>query len=176
MVGLVVGVAEERPHAVQQPLEDAVLQGTGQPPRGLGAEPLTERGLVVVEEAPQRVQHRLQELVGPVLGGHDAEHPAGDHRQGKRVHRGLDLLGQHPVHVLVADQVGHRYGGVGRVPCHHVGVLRHGQPRRGPLCGTKGPHPVGDVVGAQEVLLHELPERGAELVLALRDDRRVRDR
>ena len=47
-------------------------------------------------------------------------------------------------------------------------------PRRAADAG--GAHPLGDRVGREEAALHEVAQRLAELVLALGDDRRVRDR
>jgi hypothetical protein len=84
--------------------------------------------------------------------------------------------GEHALDVLVAERLGHRDHRVGGVAGDARGVGRFGQPGGEPGNDASGPDPFGQDIGVEEVLLHEPAEGGGELVLALDDQRGVRDR
>jgi hypothetical protein len=166
----------ELDQAVQDPVEHAVLDRVRQPPRRRLAE-LRPQHLAVVGEHPLGPpQHRVEQLLVPVVGREHAQRAPGEWRQRHAVDGPADLLVERAVHVLVAQHVGESDGGIGAVAGQGRRVRRVGQPGRDPVADTGTAQPGAEHVGAEEVLLHERAERGAELVLALPDHGRVGDR
>jgi len=84
------------------------------------------------------------------------------------------LGSEHALHVLVAQRPGQRDHHVRGVPREARGVVLVGQPGAQPGSQPGRAEALGENIGVEEVLLHELPESRRELVLALDDHRRVR--
>ena len=87
---------------------------------------------------------------------------------------------QHVAHqlldVVLADPAERVAGDLGDLVDGPPGVLGYGEPAAHPQRDRRGGGAVADDLLLEEVLPHELLERAAQLVLALRDQRRVRDR
>ena len=78
-------LAEHGARPVEQPLEDAVLDRLGQPPRGLVREARPQAGPVLGEEPVDGPQHHVEQLVVPAVLGHDLQGAAGERRQRGRL-------------------------------------------------------------------------------------------
>ena len=175
-VASVVGhVVDDGPQPIEQPLEDAVLHGSGQPPRRLVPEAVLQLGPVLVEVAVEALQPGVDDLVVPSLAGEGAEGPA-RHRddRGRFDPLAQDPL-QHVVDGVVLEEVDHLDGARQHVTGQLVGVGGDGHPRGDPAPDTGGPYPLGHGVGREEAVLDELAQRLPELRLALDDDRGVGD-
>jgi hypothetical protein len=112
----------------------------------------------------------------PIALHHEFE-DAGEHRRGGGlVQLAVDDGRHRRLQVLVPQQLGQggdRCGGVAGQP---LGPARGRQEPTEPRGNVDGRQLLLDHGPGQEVLLHEGPEAGADLVLLARDDRGVRDR
>ncbi len=85
-------------------------------------------------------------------------------------------VGDEVSHIIIAQRVEHGRGDGRALGAHSLGVRGLAQPfaraERDPRARQLGAHHVG----GEEVRLHELAERAADLVFAVGDDRGVRDR
>ena len=121
--------------------------------------------------------HQGVEQLGVVAArDDDPQGPAGQRRHLDRVHRPGQLGGEHALDILVAQRLGHRDHQIRGVTGEAGGVGPVGQPGGQAGDQASGAYPLGQDVGVEEVLLHELAEGGGELVLALDDQRGVRYR
>jgi hypothetical protein len=109
-------------------------------------------------------------------GGEQPEHVADD-RGDLRLPRTRDhaLVDELP-NVVVAHHGARAGERVGDVPRDRPRVLGGADPPRGALGDAHRAEPGGDHLAREEVVLDEAAEAPADPVLALRDDRRVRDR
>ena len=123
-----------------------------------------------------RAQHRVEQLLMPAIGRGEAEHTARERRELHVLDRAADLGVDELVHVFLADEVGEADDDLGRASRAPSRVLRDDEPVGNARDRVRRAHPFADRVRRQEVLLYELAEGVAELVLALLDHRRVRDR
>ena len=106
----------------------------------------------------------------------DPQGPPGQRRHLDGVYRPSQLGGEHALDILIAESLGQRDHQIRGVTGEAGGVGLVGQP--GGQAGNEpgGADPLGQDIGVEEVLLHELAEGGGELVLALDDQRGVRYR
>ena len=173
---------DDGPHAGEQPLEDPVVDDVGHPPGRLGREAgragaaRSRRGTC----RARRGRHR------PARGGAPPRSPSSSRRAAERRHvdpgqaRPHGRLG-HVDEVVVLDRLGEAHHQLGCVAGEALGVHRRARgvalehPGRGAVGDAEAAHPLADRGGVQEVLLDELPQRLAELVLAGDDHGRVRD-
>jgi arginine deiminase len=168
---LVVGVGGHRrepaPQPGEQAVEDPPVYRVGHPPGRLRFEPLAELAGVGVEIAVGGGHDHVEQL-GVVAALDDGPHQAaGQRRHLDVVHRPGQLRGQHALDVLVAEGAGRGDDQVRGVAGEAGGVGRVGQPAGQPPGDPRRADPVGEHVRVEEVLLHELAERGRELVLPL---------
>jgi hypothetical protein len=115
----------------------------------------------------------------PARRGADYEDPQHSPGQRSHLHR-VDHLGQfggeHALDILVAQRLGRRDHRLCGAASYSRGVGLIAQPCGRPGGEAGGPDPFGQDIGAEEVSLHEPAEGGGELVLALDDQRGLRDR
>ena len=176
---LVVRVGLDRPGELQRlgvdPLGDHRVEEPRRPGRGAVADDAHDHVVVVAHPVVGAVADEVDESAVRPVGEHPPEEPpqvrcprpledAADHR-----------LLHHGLHVLVPQHLHGRAHSGGELRGHPFRVLGLAQP---------GPGAGGDLGAAQlvphdrfgqEVLAHEVAEALAERVLALRDDRGVRD-
>ena len=88
----------------------------------------------------------------------------------------LDQPTEGVLHVPVVEHLDRPAHGVGEGGRRPLGVLGNGEPAAESLTDVDAGQSFGEHLVGQEVALHELAEAAADLVLAARDDRRVRDR
>ena len=126
----------------------------------------------------------------PVGGGHDGveqlgmvasrdDHPQGPPSQRRHLdgfHRPGQFGGEHALDILIAESLGHIDPQIRGVTGETGGVGLVSQPGCHAGNEASGADPLGKNIGVEEVLLHELAERGRELVLTLDDQRGVRYR
>lgn len=155
-------------------LEDVALELVGAggqlggvlQPVGEGRQPLLEvRAQLVVGigvDTLEKITDPVEEAVEDVVVDGTGEPPG-------------DLLVEEALHVVVAQRIGEADGDVGTVLGHPAGVGGIREPRGRAFDRARRTDPIGDYVGRQEVLLYELAQGAAELVLALDDDGGVGD-
>ncbi len=178
--GGMVAIAPDRP----QPLHRLVVGPADHPPAD---EPGRPAGGPLADDAVEGVRVPAQPVVH--LADHQVDQPVmravADDRVQQVAHRprqrfglqpGHDHVGDQVVHVVVLD-VGQRHprqpGALGHRP-GRVGV--HLQPLTQPDADAGGGDPLADDVLGEEVLAEERLQVAGDVVLALRDDRGVRDR
>jgi hypothetical protein len=105
-----------------------------------------------------------------------AQGPPGQRRHLHGPGRAGQLGGEHALDILIAESLGRRDHQVRGVTGDGGGVGRVGQPAGQAGNEPGGLDPLDKNVSVEEVLLDELTESGAELVLALDDHRGVRYR
>ena len=176
--GSAADVGEEALDAVEDLVEDAVVDRLGHPPRRLRLEAVAEHVAVVVEErrrAPRSTASSRRWWWPPSTTTSTARaEQRGDlgvaRTAARRCRRGPLL------DVAVVEHLDRRRASPSATasPARRRWSASASQ-RRG--AGRRGrPQPLGEHLAGQEVALHELAEAAADLVLALGDDRRVRDR
>ena len=132
---------------------------------------------MVVEVLVDGAQHRVEQLLMPAVGRGEAEHAARERRELHVLDRAADLGVDELVHVFLADEVGEADDDLGRAsrrPCARSPGSMSQSAARPIAFDARTRSPIAS--GRQEVLLYELAEGLAELVLAFLDHRRVRDR
>ena len=139
-------LGEEALHAVEELLEQAVVDGLGHPPRRLLGQLLAQQVAVLVEQARQPVQGGVEQRLVVPAGHRGLDHPGHQRRGGRPADPVEDPGLQGALDVLVAHDLGeaadHR-AGVRRQP---VRVLRLGPatrpaggPRRRPAAVRRAP-------------------------------------
>ena len=132
--------------------------------------------LVLGEPAVHLVDDELEHaLVRPVLD-HPGQQPA-QRRADRCVQQSRQQgLLEHRAHVVVTEHLDGAAQHGGRLVGHPPRVVRVGQPAAEPGCDPDRAQPVPHHLLGQEVGPDEVAQPGTQLVLAGRDDRRVRDR
>ena len=176
MVGVGADVADEAVDRGVDLLEDPVVDRLGDPPRRLRLEAFAERGPVVLHEPAEADEHGVEQALVVAAFHGEIDRPAehrcrrdGPHPLPRRRARG----GLHLVIVEHLERAAQRIGeAVGGAP----GVVGLRQPGAEAPSDSGIGEPLTEHVVGEEVLLDELAETAPDLVLALRDDRGVRDR
>jgi hypothetical protein len=109
------------------------------------------------------------------VGGDQLKGAAYERRERNGLDRAADLLVDEQLHVFVVDDIRQPDEQVRGLAGDPLGVGAIGEPRRGPLRDASAADALGDDHRAEEVLLDELAEGAAELVLALAYDGGVGD-
>ncbi len=104
------------------------------------------------------------------------EHLAEQRRSIDRIDAGLHDLFEPALDLVVVEHFERAAQHVGHRSCGSFGVSVVGKPRAGPLADLRPTQPLVDHLRGQEVRLDEVAQAPADVVLALADDRRVRDR
>ena len=106
----------------------------------------------------------------------DPQGPPSQRRHLDGVHRPGHFGGEYALDILIAEGLGRGDHQISGLTGEAGGVGLVGQP--GGQAGNEpaGADPLGQNIGVEEVLLHELAESGGELILALDDQRGVRYR
>jgi len=159
-----------------QPVVGPPVDHVRQPAGRLGLEPLAQIFVVRLKVAVGTGHQAVEQQVVVAARDHDP-----DGLPGERCHLdtsgGPDHFGgERALHILVAEGACDRDHHVRRVSREAPRIVRVGQPRGHPWGEPRRPDAIGQDVGVEEVLLDKLPQRRRELILALDDDRRVRDR
>ncbi len=131
----------------------------------------------MIGEIAVGTEHDRVEQLGVVASrDDDPQRPPSQRRHLNGVYRPGQFGGEHALDVLIAQSLGHRDHQSRGVTGEASGVAPVGQP--GGQAGNEpsGTYPLGQDIGVEEVLLHELAEGDGELVLALDDQRGVRYR
>jgi hypothetical protein len=102
--------------------------------------------------------------------------PASQRRHLDGIYRPGQFGGEHALDILIAESLGRREDQIRRPAGEAGGVSLVGQPGSQAGNEASGADPLGENIGVEEVLLHELAKGGGELVLALDDQRGVRYR
>ena len=106
----------------------------------------------------------------------DPQGPASQRRHLNGVYCPSQFGGEHALDILIAESLGQRDHQIRGMTGEAGGVGLVGQPGGQAGNGPGGAYPLGQDIGIEEVLLHELAEGGRELVLTLDDQRGVRYR
>ncbi len=99
----------------------------------------------------------------------------GQRRHVDRLHRAAQGRCQFALHVLVAQRLRRPDRQVCDMPGETGGVILPCQPVTEARNHLVGSDPLGENISGEEIFLHELAQRGGELVLALDNQGRVRD-
>jgi hypothetical protein len=159
-----------------QPLGDHLVEPLGRPPGRPLADDVGERVLVVHQPVMTLLEGQVDQPVVGVVAEDLGEQVAGDRRDRLLDQAWDQHLGDERLDIGVAKSVQRQRQDRGTLGHHPRRVDRVVQPL-GRTCRHLGDHQaVTDDLLLQEVLLHEVLEAPAELVLAPGDQRRVRDR
>ncbi len=176
VVGVGADVADEAVDRRVDLLEDPVVDRLGDPPRRLRLEALAERGPVVLHEPAEADEHGVEQALVVATFHGEIDRPA-EHRCRRRgPDLRLDDALEPGLHLGVVEHLERAAQRVGEAVGGTPGVVGLRQP------GAEAPsdagigEPLAEHVVGEEVLLDELAETAPDLVLALRDDRGVRDR
>ena len=168
-------VGEEALHATEDLVEHAVVDRLGHPPRRLLFQPEAHRAAVVVEEPGHAGQHGVEQpLVVSTLDGR-VDRLAEQRGDLGRPQPALDESADAFLDGAVVEHLDRAAHGVGDRPGGALGVHRLAEPAPEPLADVDGCQPLRQHFVGEEVALDELTEAAADLVLAVGDDRRVRD-
>ena len=121
--------------------------------------------------------HDGAEKFSVLASGNDGpQGPASQRRHLDGSYRPGQLGGEHALDILIGQSLGRRDDQIRRAAGEPGGAGLVGQPGSQAGNEASGADPLGEDVGGEEVLLHELAEGGGELVLAPDDQRGVRYR
>ena len=169
-------VGEEAFDAGEDLVEHAVVDGLGNPPRRLLIEPVAQHRPVVVEEADKPAHHAVEHpLVMSALDG-DVDRLAEEGGDLGGLQPLLDSGSECLLDVAVVEHLDDAAECIGSCFSCPFGTGRLGQPAAEALGDPRPGEPLTDDLRREEVALHEVAEAAADVVLALGDDRRVRDR
>ncbi len=131
----------------------------------------------MVGEIPVGRGHGDVEQLGVVAArDDDPQGPSGQRGHLDGVDGPGQFGGEHPLDILVAQRLGHRDDQARGVAGEPGRVGRLGQPAAQARNEARRTDPLGQHLGVEEVLLDELAQGGGELVLALDQQRGMRDR
>ncbi len=176
VVGVVADVLDPAHRLDVDALGDGLVEPRRCPPGGPLAEHLHE-GVRVVHQPPVHlVEAQVDHAVVEVVAHHLGEQGPEQRRDGFLAEARHEGVGHQVGDVLVADLAEGDRGDVGDLVDDAPGVGGVGEPVPDPRRDGRRGHPVADDVLLEEVLPHELLQALAQLVLALGDQRGVRDR
>jgi hypothetical protein len=141
-----------------------------------GAHHLLHRLGVVAQPVVQLGQGQVDQPVVQVVAQRLIEEPTQERRDRLLPEARHQCVVDQRGDVLVAHLAQGQHGQLSDLVDHATRVVLVGQPGGHPGRDRGGRHPVADDLLVEEVLSHEVLEPLAEIVLALRDQRRVRDR
>ena len=155
---------------------DAVVDHTRHPPRALRLDAIANQLLILIHRFREQPDRLVEQLLVTVARGDQREHSSEQRR-----HLGApDALHEHavdqPLHVVVREHASAARQRLRRVLRERATVLRRCEPVGEMLRDVERREPSGEHIAAQKVARDEAAETAADLILACRDDRRVRDR
>ena len=124
----------------------------------------------------QLIEHEVDHAVMDAVAHGLGQQPAHERRDGFLTEPRDQGLTHQVADVLVADLAEPDRRDLGHLVDHPVYVGRLGQPPADPFRDARRRHPLADDPLLEEVLADELLQAPAEIVLAARDERRVRHR
>ena len=159
-----------------QPVEDHPVHRVGHPAGRLALEALAQLRVMIGEIAVGAEHDDVEQLGMMVAGRDDPQEPSGQRSYLDGVHGPGQFGGEHALDILLAEGLGHDDHEISGVTGEAGGVGLVGQPGAQPGNEVGGADPLGENVGVEKVLLHELAKSRGELVLALDDQRGMRYR